>query len=152
MKEFKGEKLYVALGASKVRRRLKGYGFGVQLGLHAKNVEGERLMHETGNLLDGIPTDVAEEMFTMIRQTHDIRIERIVSQGQASPPGVWYDQDENEWVIVIEGSAAVQFAGDSEPVVLQRGSYLNIPAHKRHRVAWTDPNQKTVWLAIHYKV
>jgi len=103
-------------------------------------------------LLADLPASLPEELVSVLLATPHVRIERIVSTGQASPAGFWYDQDENEWVIVIEGSAAVQFAGDSEPVVLQRGSYLNIPAHKRHRVAWTDPNQKTVWLAIHYKV
>lgn len=101
------------------------------------------------NLFDDIPTDVAEEGFTTLFQAYDLRIERIVSHGQASPPGFWYDQEECEWVIVLEGSAAVQFEGE-EPVELRRGSYLNIPAHVRHRVAWTNPNQKTVWLAVHY--
>ena len=102
-------------------------------------------------LFDSIPADVAEEVFTPLLQANGLRIERIVSHGQASPPGFWYDQNENEWVIVLEGSTAVQFEGEPEPVELQRGSYLNIPAHVRHRVAWTDPNQKTVWLAVHYR-
>ena len=104
------------------------------------------------NLFADIPENLKEELLQTLLQTPCFHMEKIVSNGHCSPDGFWYDQDENEWVIVIEGSAAVQFAGDSEPVVLQRGSYLNIPAHKRHRVAWTDPNQKTVWLAIHYKV
>ena len=103
-----------------------------------------------GNLFDNIPTAVPKELFTKFLQASGIRIERIVSQGQASPPEFWYDQNENEWVIVLEGSAAVQFEGE-EPVRLQRGSCLNIPAHTRHRVAWTDPSQKTVWLAVHYR-
>jgi cupin 2 domain-containing protein len=106
---------------------------------------------ETGKLFDDIPADIPEEWLTTVLQTSGFRIERIVSQGQSSPPGFWYDQDENEWVIILEGSAAVQFEGDSESVELRRGSYLNIPAHTRHRVAWTDPSEKTVWLAIHYK-
>ena len=105
---------------------------------------------ETGNLFDNNPADMAEEVFTTILQTNGLRIERIVSHGQASPPGFWCDQEESEWVVVLEGSAAVQFEHD-EPVELRRGSYLNIPAHVKHRVAWTDPNQKTVWLAIHYR-
>ena len=103
------------------------------------------------NLFEGIPAGLAEELFTTIHQAHGLRIERIVSQGHASPPGFWYDQDEDEWVVVLEGSAAVQFEGEPEPVELRRGSVLNIPAHARHRVAWTDPNQQTVWLAVHYK-
>ena len=68
----------------------------------------------------------------------------------ASPPGFWYDQEQSEWVLLVEGSAALEFEGHPEPVELRRGSYLNIPARARHRVAWTDPARKTVWLAIHY--
>ena len=103
------------------------------------------------NLLEGIPADLSEELLTTIQRSEGVRIERIVSQGQASPEGFWYDQDESEWVLVLEGNAAVQFEGEVDPVELQRGSYLNIPAHARHRVVWTDPRQKTVWLAIHYR-
>ncbi len=111
----------------------------------------KNLTHEIGNLFDSIPTDVAEELLTTILQASGFRIERIISQGQLSPPGFWYDQDENEWVIVLQGAAAVQFDGDIGIVHLQPGSYLNIPAHVKHRVAWTEPNQKTVWLAIYYR-
>jgi len=103
------------------------------------------------NLLDNLPADLREELFTTILQADNLRIERIVSQGHASSPGFWYNQEENELVIVLEGTAAVQFEGDAQPVELRRGSYLNIPAHARHRVVWTDPAQKTVWLAIHYR-
>jgi cupin 2 domain-containing protein len=106
---------------------------------------------EPENLLDNLPANLPEELFTTILQANNLRIERIVSHGHVSPPGFWYDQDENELVIVLEGSAAVQFDGDAEPVELRRGSYLNIPAHARHRVAWTDAAQNTVWLAIHYR-
>ena len=102
------------------------------------------------NLLDHLPAHLSEELFTTILQANNVRIERIVSQGHASPPGFWYDQEENELIILLEGSAAVQFEGDAEPVELRRGSYLNIPAHAKHRVAWTDQNEKTLWLAIHY--
>ena len=74
-----------------------------------------------------------------------------LSQGHVSPPGFWYDQAEDEWVVVLEGSAAVQFEGAAEVVHLRRGDCLKIPARARHRVVWTDPAQKTVWLAIHYR-
>ena len=103
------------------------------------------------NLFDGLPADLPRELFTTILQRSDFSVERIVSQGHSSPPGFWYDQDESEWVLVIEGCAAVEFEGQPEPVELPKGSYLNIPAHARHRVAWTDPNEKTVWLAVHYR-
>jgi cupin 2 domain-containing protein len=103
------------------------------------------------SLLENLPADLPEELCTTILQAAGLRVERIVSQGHASAAGFWYDQDENEWVLVLEGSAAVQFEGDAQPVELRRGSYLTIPAHARHRVVWTDPDAKTVWLAIHYR-
>jgi len=102
------------------------------------------------SLFDDIPADLPDELFTTLMQASSFRVERIVSHGHASPPGFWYDQEENEFVIVLEGSAAVQFEDSADPVELRRGSYLNIPAHARHRVAWTDQIEKTVWLAIHY--
>ena len=103
------------------------------------------------NLFDGIRADLPEEVFTAIHRAKGFRVERIVSQGQSSPEGFWYDQDEHELVIVLEGSAAIQFEGDPEPVELQRGSYLNIPAHTRRRVVRTSPTERTVGLAIHYE-
>jgi len=103
------------------------------------------------NLLEGIPAEVSDELLTTIHRGGGLRIERIVSRGQSSREGFWYDQDDSEWVLVLEGSAAVQFEGKAEPVELKRGSYLNIPAHARHRVVWTDPDQQTVWLAIYYR-
>ena len=101
------------------------------------------------NLLDAVPDDLRQEAATMLHRGGGLRIERIVSLGHASPPGFWYDQEEDEWVLLLEGIAVVEFEG-REPVELRRGSYLNIPAHVKHRVAWTHPTQKTIWLAIHY--
>jgi len=102
------------------------------------------------NLFTGIPPKLAEELCTTLCRAEGVRIERIVSEGHHSPDGFWYDQHEHEWVVVLEGRAAVEFEGEPAPVELQPGSYLNIPAHKRHRVAWTSPAERTVWLAIHY--
>ncbi len=110
----------------------------------------EKPIPNAKSLLDDVPADLPEELFTTILRADYVWVERIVSQGHASPPGFWYDQEENEWVLVLEGCAAVQFEGHAETVELRRGSYLNIPAHARHRVSWTDPAEKTVWLAIHY--
>ncbi len=101
------------------------------------------------NLFSGIPPKLPEELFTTLHRAESLRIERIVSEGHRSPEGFWYDQDEHEWVVVLEGKAAIQFEGEPEPVELVRGSYLNIPAHRKHRVAWTSPTEKTIWLAIH---
>ena len=102
------------------------------------------------NLFAATASPLAEELCTTLCRAKGVRIERIVSEGHRSPDGFWYDQDEHEWVVVLEGRAAVEFEGEPQPVVLQPGSYLNIPAHKRHRVAWTSPAERTVWLAIHY--
>jgi len=100
------------------------------------------------DLFDRIPAELPVEQFTTIHRSDGMRIERIVSQGHASGPDFWYDQDDDEWVLVFEGSAVLAFEGDPEPVELQRGAYVYIPAHARHRVVRTDPIQKTIWLAI----
>ena len=76
-------------------------------------------------------------------------MERIVSLGHRSPEGFWYDQEANEWVLLIEGAARLRFEGEG-PLEMTAGSFVNIPAHKRHRVEWTDPNQPTIWLTVHY--
>jgi cupin 2 domain-containing protein len=105
---------------------------------------------EPENLFSGIPSDLSEELFTTIHSAKRFRIERIISQGQASPPGFWYDQEEHEWVIVLRGSAVIQLEDQAEPVKLQPGSYLNIPAHARHQVVATSATEETVWLAVFY--
>ena len=106
---------------------------------------------KTENLFNGIPSTLPEELFTTLQQSQGLRIKRIISQGHASPPGFWYDQDEHEWVIVLQGSAVIEFEDEPEPARLQTGSYLNIPAHAKHRVATTSPTERTIWLAIHYR-
>jgi cupin 2 domain-containing protein len=104
-----------------------------------------------GNLYDGIAAGGAAERFDELLSSPQIRIERIVSHGQASPPGFWYDQAWSEWVLVLEGAAGLRFETESAPRVLRRGDYVAIPAHARHRVEWTDPAQATVWLAVHLR-
>jgi cupin 2 domain-containing protein len=91
---------------------------------------------------------LAEESFTELFQGSDYRVERICSRGQASPPGFWYDQDHTEWVIVLRGSAGLQFNGEEEQT-LTAGDYILIRPHEKHRVNWTAPEELTVWLAIH---
>ena len=103
------------------------------------------------NLFRGIPSKLFEELLTTLHQASDLRIERIVSQGHRSPPGFWYDQDDAEWVIVIQGDAMIEFENRRQPVELRPGSYLNVPAHAKHRVASTNPTEQTIWLAIHYR-
>lgn len=100
------------------------------------------------NLFDHVPADLPAELFETLAATGAVRIERIVSQGHASPPGFWYDQPTDEWVLVLSGAARLCFEGD-EPLELRPGSFVAIPAHRRHRVDWTDPDHATIWLAIH---
>ncbi len=103
-----------------------------------------------GNLLASLPRRLDAEQIVTLVANENLRIERIVSTGQASPPGFWYDQPWAEWVLVLAGSAGLLFEDEAEPRVLRAGDYLLIPAHRRHRVAWTD-TEPTVWLAVHYR-
>ena len=72
------------------------------------------------------------------------------SYGHASPRDLWHDQPEHEWVVLLKGAARLRFAGQDQPVELTRGDFVNIPAHHRHRVEWTTPDEPTIWLAVHY--
>lgn len=103
-----------------------------------------------GNLFESLPEDMSDEVFSDIVQGNNIKIERIISKGQTSPKSEWYDQEENEWVIVLKGEAKLSFQNNNV-VHLVAGSHLNIPAHTKHKVTWTTPNQETIWLAVHYK-
>jgi cupin 2 domain-containing protein len=103
------------------------------------------------NLFANALTGVAEELFTALLERPDVRIERIVSHGQASPPGFWYDQEQHEWVLVLKGAARLRLEGDDQDIEMLPGDYLNIPAHPRHRVKWTTPEEPTVWLAVLYR-
>ncbi len=107
----------------------------------------------TDNLFADIPENLPDELIETITESDNIRIERIVSHGHCSDDGFWYDQEQSEWVVVLSGRARLEFDSDGEHVEffeLGPGDHLNIPAHCRHRLAWTDPQTKTVWLAIHY--
>ncbi len=95
------------------------------------------------------PADDNEAIEQLVDQRH-VRVERIVSRGQSTPPGDWYDQEEDEWVMLLAGGARLLFEGSDEALVLEPGDYLEIPAHARHRIEWTDPDQETVWLAVFY--
>lgn len=102
------------------------------------------------NLFAGIDTAATEERFDTLLSRPGLRIERIVSTGQSSPPGFWYDQPQDEWVLVVAGSAAVLLDGEPGPRTLETGDHLLIPAHRRHRVEWTAADQPTIWLAVHF--
>lgn len=104
-----------------------------------------------GNFFVSMPEHVPEETFETVAGAGRVRIERIMSDGQSSPEGFWYDQDDNEWVMVLEGSAALEFADEGAPVNLGPGDWVDIPAHVRHRVKWTASDRRTIWLAVHYQ-
>jgi len=105
-------------------------------------------MTPSANLLCDLPDARAAEITDTIVKAPGLRIERIVSQGQASPPGFWYDQPEAEWVLLLKGAARLLFADEKEEHMLAPGDWLHIAAHRRHRVVWTDPATPTVWLAV----
>jgi cupin 2 domain-containing protein len=106
-------------------------------------------MEPSGNIFAEIPAARAHEQIAELFSAPNLRIERIVSCGHASPPAFWYDQDSGEWILLLQGAAQVRFEGE-HPISLRVGDYLYIPPHARHRVEWTDPEQATVWLAIHH--
>jgi len=101
------------------------------------------------NIFENIPEQLKQEYFDTLVQSEHITIERIVSEGHASPESGWYEQSRNEWVIVLQGAATIVFE-NGDQTKLQAGDHLNIPALCKHRVLWTDPDQKTIWLAVHY--
>jgi cupin 2 domain-containing protein len=100
------------------------------------------------NLLSNLPQNLPEELTTVLLKGDQVRIERIVSTGHKSPEGFWYDQSEQEWVMVLQGAARLQF--EDRVVEMTAGDWINIPAHHKHRVEWTSPDEPTVWLAVFY--
>ena len=112
--------------------------------------EEERKSMVIKNIFWGTSQFTIEEIFETLLKTEDFRLERIISSGQATPFGEWFDQDSNEWVVLLSGSAGLLFEGEKEVSTMHPGDYIHIPAHQRHRVEWTDPEQKTVWLTLHY--
>ena len=105
----------------------------------------------TGNLFANVAHQLPDEQIVELLSAQNVRIERIVSTGHASALDEWYDQDRAEWVLLLAGSAGLVFEGETAPLRLEPGSYVHIPAHRRHRVAWTDGSGPTIWLAIHYQ-
>lgn len=104
--------------------------------------------HSAGNLLASLPAPLPDEITETLVQAKHVRIERIVSQGHSTPPDFWYDQAENEFVLVIHGAARVRF--ENSVLEMKAGDWIDIPAHRKHRVEWTEPDDQTVWLAVFY--
>ncbi len=103
---------------------------------------------EPNNLFTHLPDPSKAEIFEDLLKTSHFRVERITSQGQTTDS--WFDQDTHEWVVLLKGKATLEFEQPPSLVTLNPGDYIQISAHVKHRVTWTDPNQKTVWLAIHF--
>ncbi len=102
------------------------------------------------SLFKDIPAELPEELIENICSTGSVKIERIVSRRHASPEGFWYDQDQNEFILIVQGSAGLKFDGEDDIMVLKAGDYLNIASHVKHRVEWTDSSFDTIWLAVYY--
>ena len=101
------------------------------------------------NIFKVIPDDLTAEVFESLAENEKVKIERIISKGHSSPDAGWYEQEQNEWVLVLRGEARVLFDNKSS-VSLKEGDYLNIKAQQKHKVAWTAPDIETIWLAVHY--
>jgi cupin 2 domain-containing protein len=106
-------------------------------------------MNNMSNILKGLPSALTNEVCETLAESDTVRIERIVSRGQTTAEGEWFDQDQDEWVLVMSGSADLLFEDDPIPCRMGAGDFVMIPAHRRHRVAWTVPETETVWLAIY---
>lgn len=105
---------------------------------------------QTGNLFSNIPEEIPREIFEDLLSRPPLRVQRIVSAGQTTPPDEWYDSESDEWVVLLSGGARLLYEGESAVREMRPGDYVLIPAHRRHRVEWTHPEEKTVWLALHF--
>jgi cupin 2 domain-containing protein len=103
----------------------------------------------TGNVFAHADGPLTEERVDILAKGLGMRVERIISRGQRSPDGFWYDQADTEFVVLLSGSAIVRFETPARDVALQPGDWLDIPAHCRHRVEATASDADTVWLAVH---
>jgi len=114
------------------------------------------MTNQIKNIFSDIPRTLPSELLETIAATNKMTIERIVSKGHQSPENGWYDQSKNEWVILLKGAAQITFKDEkvqrdvAETINLKAGDYINIPAHLKHRVSWTDPSRETIWLAVFY--
>ncbi|MBL6956268.1 MAG: cupin domain-containing protein [Chlorobium phaeobacteroides] len=106
--------------------------------------------HVVKNIISPLPEDLSKEVIEDLVRSSTVRIERIVSNGHSSPENGWYDQEDSEWVVVLQGSGAILFESGEE-VVLNVGDSINISARTKHRVLWTDTQRPTIWLAVFYR-
>ena len=102
------------------------------------------------NLFADLPAEIPAELVDVLAENEHIRIERIVSHGQSSDEGFWYDQAETEWVVVLTGEAKLQMKGDASPLHMKTGDHIKIAPRQKHRVEWTTPDEPTIWLAVFF--
>jgi cupin 2 domain-containing protein len=102
------------------------------------------------NLFDDLPAKLPAERIEVLLSAPGLRVERIISTGHATPPGEWYDQDTDEWIVVLRGHARLRIESEPDTRDLYPGDHVLLPAHLRHRVEWTDNAAPTVWLAVHH--
>jgi len=102
------------------------------------------------NIFASIPTSLPDELIDTLADNGQARIERIVSRGHASPPGFWYDQQQHEFVLLLQGQAELELLDPPERLGLRKGDYLLIPAQRKHRVVWTSSDEDCIWLAVFY--
>ena len=102
------------------------------------------------NLFADLPADMPAELVDVLAENEHVRIERIVSKGQSSGEGFWYDQAETEWVVVLTGEARLQMEGDAGPLHMKAGDHVKIAPRQQHRVEWTTPDEPTIWLAVFF--
>lgn len=102
------------------------------------------------NIFQKVPDKLPSELFDTLLQNDAFTLERIISKGHCTPGGQWYDQEKDEWVIVLQGAATLRLEDRQEPIFLQPGDHVLLKAHVRHRVEWTEPDRETIWLALHF--
>jgi cupin 2 domain-containing protein len=107
------------------------------------------LSGRAGNFYSPVEHGTDEHVDVLVARG-ELTIERIVSMGHASPADFWYDSPRAEWVLLLSGAARLEFEGEPTPYAMRAGDYVLIDAHRRHRVAWTDPDTPSVWLAIYH--
>lgn len=108
----------------------------------------EQIAESIKNIFDDLPQHLPKELVQSLFRAADVRIERIISHGHASPADFWYHQPQHEWVIVLRGAARLQF--EDGMIEMKVGDFINIQAFKKHRVDWTTPDEATVWLGVRY--
>ena len=105
----------------------------------------------TKNLFSDIPVELEDEFIEPILKKPEVNINRIVSRGHSSPQDFWYNQNKDEFVLLLQGEAKLEFKNEKDTIYMNKGDYIIIPAHKEHRVEWTSPDEDTIWLAVYYE-